>query len=152
MFKITMPIVGLVLLSAHPSVANDCDTNNTPLTAAQIQTLLLPAGNNVYACGTSGTEKWNETLVNSTDVWDYKLGSGNATDPSTKVATYVITGAQTGAGSIQYNYGGTAQFTYEIAPVGPNTTFPNMGQYYFCQTAGGSTDYTIMVTLGPGTC
>jgi hypothetical protein len=146
MLKITMPIVGLMLLGVHPSAASDCDTNG-PLTASQIRTLLSP-GSEIYACGRSGTEKWNETLKNNTDVWDYKLGNAPA-DPSTRVARYSIIGRDVGAGRIVYEYGGGARFTYEIAPTRPGT-FPNMGQYFFCQNGGPT--YTINVTLGPGTC
>ena len=146
MLKITMPIFGLMLLNAHQSAASDCD-NDHALSASQIQTLLNP-GSGVYACGHSDNDKWNETLKNGSDVWDYKLGNVPA-DPSTKVATYSISGPPSGAGTIHYNYGGSAQFTYKIAPAS-GTTYPNMGRYLFCQLSG--VTYSVNITLGPGNC
>ena len=131
----------LALVTFHALAANECDTN--PLTASQIGQLLNPNGG-IYACGTGAGEKWNETLVNATDVWDYKLGS-DSRDPSAKVATYSI---DPSANTITYNYGPSAVFTYHIAPA--SASFPNPGNYYFCQSAGPT--YTIAVSVGPGTC
>ena len=116
------------------------------LTGAEILTLLSP-GNNIYACGTSGTEKWNETLKLPNLVEDFKLGA--PPDPSAIVGTFNVTGGSS-TGVITYDYGPGAVFTYNVS----RANYPTVpGTYVFCQISPSpGTNYNISISVGPGTC
>lgn len=118
------------------------------LTAAQIQATL--GGN--YACGTAGSETWDETIPNapSGTVTDYKQGSTDPIDPTKAVGTFTINnngGTINGLGNnvdtITYNYGGPT-LTYIVQGTG---TGP--GSYTF---VGKGAAPTLAITVSATPC
>lgn len=103
-------------------------------------TSLLKPGGGVYACYRSGSAiENNETLINGTQVQDYKKGPSDPRDRSTVVGTYRITGGNTGV--ITYTYGSNG-FAYNICAT------PNGNTYQFAPTGGGP-NIAIIVSNSP---
>ena len=132
--KLIKATTALVLvLGAAQLFAADGARAQTTLTASQIQALLTTN----YACGSSGTEKWDEILIGgaSGDVNDYKKGPSDPVDPSAKVGIYTINANDT----ITYNYGSGGTYTYSIVTAGATAGSP--GTYSFV----GPSTWTISV-------
>lgn len=112
------------------------------MTAAQIQTLL--AGNT--ACvGHTPTAQWSEWHNGGATgtVVDWKLGTGNAVDPTTAVGTYrIATGITAGTVTYTYTVGGTYAYNVQQGSTSP---------YVFCNTSG-SPSFSVTVNPGQGPC
>lgn len=127
-FKATMALV--LVLGAAQFLAAGAARAQTALTGTQIQALLTTN----YACGSSGTEKWDEKLIGGTagNVTDYKKGPSDPIDPTAVVGTYTI---DTGSNTITYSYTGGGVYTYTVTTAGGtagspgNYTFANSGTY-----------------------
>ena len=114
----------LLVLGAVQFLAAGSARAATTLNANQIKNLLVGK----YACGSSGTEKWDEILVggNTGSVTDYKKGPSDPSDPTAVVGSYSITNQPA---AITYNYTSGGSYTYTIQD--PNSTSPNPGTYIF---------------------
>ena len=114
----------LLVLGAVQFLAAGSARAVTTLNANQIKNLLVGK----YACGSSGTEKWDEILAgtNSGSVTDYKKGPSDPRDPSAVVGSYTINNQ---TNTITYNYTSGGSYTYTIED--PNSNYPNPGIYIF---------------------
>lgn len=114
----------IVAFGAGPVMA--ACTTTYALTATQITTLLA-TGNTACihnSCSGSGSSNWahyatepdNETMTGGA-VYDYKQGPTNATDWSSQVGTYTITG--TTPGTVTYTYTGDSHGPYSYNVIAP---------------------------------
>ena len=134
--KATMALA--LVLGATQFLAAGAAQAQTALTGAQIQALLTTN----YACGSSGTEKWDEKLIGGTagNVTDYKKGPSDPIDPTAVVGSYTI---DTVINTITYSYTGGGIYTYTVTTAGGTAGSP--GNYTF---AGPGT-YLISVQAVP---
>ncbi|MEY5100215.1 MAG: hypothetical protein RJA36_2934 [Pseudomonadota bacterium] len=106
--------------------AQGCDAGNR-LSAAQIRTLLN--GNTICVASASGWESQEQhrasggglatSAMTSGDLWDYRRGPGDATDPSTKVGSWTVSSLSLGSsagvgGSVTYSYGTAGSGVYSV--------------------------------------
>ena len=129
---------------AGPAMASCVDFGGV-MADSDITTLLNPGGS-IYACYNPGSGRENnETLVNATQVQDFKNGApgpGN-NDPTAIVGTYTIGGGATGVIAYTYSSGGT--FSYNICKT------PAGSIYQFVNTSTNA-NLSIAISTGPGSC
>jgi hypothetical protein len=126
--KSSMFVASAILVCVAGQANAACgDLSDTQVTDAALTTLL--SGNMI--CGSRGGETWQEEHIAASpgvsttgDLWDYKEGPGDATDPEEKLGTWTITGSGTGS-QVEYAYDSGGTYTFKV--------FLNTGgSYDFC--------------------
>lgn len=118
-----------------------CTASGTALTATEINTAL---NGNTACVGTSAPFEAQEQHRSGFELWDYKLGEGNAVDPTKKIGTWSITPTppSTAPGTISYTYDGSSTpYTYTVYNIGTST-------YCFV----GTSSVEVKVKSGIGSC
>lgn len=100
---------------------------STPYLNGTSASSLLNGNTACSPAGCSGTGcSWQEQHRTNGELWDFKKGSGDPVDPTSKVGTWSV--AATGKVTHSYNAGG-GSFVYDIKNNGNGT-------YSFCGTPG----------------
>ena len=73
-------------------------------------------------CAQRGNERWQEYHNSNGQLVDYKLGPGNAVDPSEQVGTWSATNGDAAVASYNYGAGGTYAFVVCAVPTVANAT------------------------------
>jgi hypothetical protein len=95
-----------------------------------------------YACGSQGSESWNE-LHSGGILTDYKKGPTDKIDPTAPVGIYTISSNNEGTGQVDYTYtAGSLHFAYTVQSNGGTS-------YTFCPVPGG---IPLSVTIQPAHC
>ncbi|MBV2262299.1 MAG: hypothetical protein KUL79_01920 [Thauera sp.] len=74
-------------------------------------------------CAQRGSERWQEFHGGGGALIDYKMGPGDAVDPSKQVGTWVIQGTGSAARMV-YDYGSGGRYEYRV--------YEDNGRYSFC--------------------
>jgi hypothetical protein len=152
MVKVAAGAVVIFAACSAGAYAQTC-TGAGKLSATQISSLLFGR----WACGHSGTEKWNE-LHSGGQILDYKKGPSDPVDPSATPArptgNYTITGNGEATGQINYIYAtGGGSFSYQILANGTGSaSFSAPGTYSFCSAGGAQNFLTTVNTSGAAGC
>lgn len=140
-------IATALVLASNVQAQNNCPCNGgvgTQLTGTTSPTLGAALAGKM-ACGTAGTERWQEWHNGNAAggvVIDFKLGPGHPVDPSGRVGTYSVSTAGTNS-TVSYAYGGSTNYAYRVCRVGSTS-------YAFCGAALGGRDIAGVIVGGSG--
>ena len=140
-------IAGVALFAAGTSQAAPCDPGQR---MSFLQIIGNVTSGSRYTCvGVSPNASWNEQLSGGTIV-DYKLGAGHPTDPTAKVGTYSVGGANNNSvgGVLTYSYTGGPSYGYMIDTGTAGGTI-GASPFTFCPVGGGA---NIVVNVQTGPC
>ena len=134
--------ISIVLAGVAGEAAAACAAPSVRVnTLAALNTLLT--GNTVCVPAvTVRTMTWQEEHRSGGQLWDYKRGPADKTDPSEKVGTWSVTGTDNRAVFVSHDYGGGQIYTYAVWN-------NNDGTHSFCSA---NPEIKARVQTGSGPC